>query len=53
MKNKRREISIYLAAGDYTAKFLATFEEFPPRKKAGSFTIGDAKNMIYNAMGSK
>jgi arylsulfatase len=27
---------------DVVGKFLATFEEFPPRQKAGSFTIGDA-----------
>ncbi len=42
-----------LPAGAYTAKFLATFEEFPPRQKAGSFTIGDAKDKIFSAMGSK
>ena len=44
---------LMLPAGAYTAKFLATFEEFPPRQKAGSFTIGDAKDKIYSAMGSK
>ena len=44
---------LMLPAGAYTAKFLATFEEFPPRQKAGSFTIGDARDKIYSAMGSK
>ena len=44
---------LMLPAGAYTAKFLATFEEFPPRQKAASFTIGDAKDMIYSHMGSK
>jgi arylsulfatase len=44
---------LMLPAGAYTAKFLATFEEFPPRQKAGSFTIGDAKDKIFSAMGSK
>ena len=44
---------LMLAAGDYTTKFLATFEDFPPRQKAGSFTIGDARDKIYRAMGSK
>ena len=28
--------------GDTVGEFLATFKEFPPRQKAGSFTIGDA-----------
>jgi arylsulfatase len=28
--------------GDVVGEFLATFKEFPPRQKPGSFTIGDA-----------
>ena len=28
--------------GDTVGEFLSTFKEFPPRQKAGSFTIGDA-----------
>jgi arylsulfatase len=44
---------LMLPAGAYTTRFLATFEEFRPRQKAGSFTIGDAKDMIYSHMGSK
>ena len=26
----------------YVSKFLATFQEYPPRQKAASFTIGKA-----------
>ncbi len=44
---------LLLPAADYVAKFLATFEEYPPRQKPGSFTIGDASDMILNSIGSK
>jgi arylsulfatase len=37
---------LLLPAGDYAAKFLATFQEYPPRQKAGSFSIGDATEML-------
>jgi arylsulfatase len=40
------------AAGAYVNKFLATFEEFPPSQKPGSFTIGDAKQKILDTIGS-
>jgi len=43
-------VYLFLPAGDYVEKFLATFEEFPPRQKAGSFTLGDAKEKIYSNM---
>ena len=33
-------------AGDYVARFLATFKDYPPRQKPGSFTIGDATKML-------
>ena len=39
-------------AAAYVTKFLATFEEFPPSQKPGSFTIGDAKEKILNSIGS-
>jgi len=42
-----------LPAAEYVGKFLATFEEFPPRQKPGSFTIGDAKDKIFSSIGSK
>lgn len=44
---------LLLPAADYVGNFLATFEEFPPRQKPGSFTIGDASEMILNSVGSK
>ncbi len=37
---------LLLPAGDYVAKFLATFKEYPPRQKPGSFTIGDATEAL-------
>lgn len=46
-------VFLLLPAAEYVGKFLATFEEFPPRQKPGSFTIGDAKDKIFSSMGSK
>ncbi len=43
-------IYLLLPAGEFVGEFLATFEEFPPRQKAGSFTLGDAKEKIYSNM---
>jgi arylsulfatase A-like enzyme len=40
-------------AAAYVSKFLATFEEFPPSQRPGSFTIGDAKDKILESIGSK
>ena len=40
---------VLLPAAEYIGKFLATFEEFPPRQKPGSFTIGDASAMIQSS----
>ncbi|WP_116133451.1 arylsulfatase [Tropicimonas sp. IMCC34043] len=37
---------VLLPAADYIGTFLATFQEFPPRQKPGSFTIGEAAEMI-------
>jgi arylsulfatase len=37
---------LLLPAGDYVARFLATFQEYPPRQKPGSFSIGDATEML-------
>ncbi len=31
---------------DVVGRFLATFKEYPPRQKAGSFTIGDALDSL-------
>ena len=37
---------VLLPAADYVGQFLATFQEFPPRQEPGSFTIGNAADMI-------
>jgi arylsulfatase len=37
---------VLLPAADYVGRFLATFQEFPPRQEPGSFTIGNAAEMI-------
>ncbi len=46
-------VYLLLPASAYVSDFLATFEEFPPRQKPGSFTIGDAKDKIFSQIGSK
>lgn len=46
-------VYLLLPAAGYVSEFLATFEEFPPRQKPGSFTIGDAKDKIFSQIGSK
>lgn len=46
-------VFLLLPAADYVGKFLATFEEYPPRQAPGSFTIGDAKDKILGSLGSK
>lgn len=43
---------ILLPAAEYVGQFLATFEEFPPRQKPGSFTLGDAVEAMTNPKGS-
>jgi arylsulfatase len=37
---------LLLPAGDFVARFLATFKDYPPRQKPGSFTIGDATKAL-------
>jgi arylsulfatase A-like enzyme len=37
---------LLLPAGDYAARFLSTFKDYPPRQKPGSFTIGDATKAL-------
>jgi arylsulfatase A-like enzyme len=46
-------VFLLLPAAEYVGQFLDTFEEFPPRQKPGSFTIGDAKDKIFSQIGSK
>jgi arylsulfatase len=40
---------VLVPAAAYVAKFIETFEEFPPRSKAASFSIGDAVSSIQTA----
>jgi len=46
-------VFLLLPAADYTAQFLGTFKEYPPRQKPGSFTIGDAKDKILSQVGGQ
>ena len=43
---------ILLAATGIVAQFLATFEEFPPRQKAASFTIDQVVAKLESALTS-
>ena len=43
---------IVLAATTLVAEFLATFEEFPPRQKAASFTIDQVVEKLESALTS-
>ena len=43
---------IMMSAQTIVAKFMATFKEFPPAQKPGSFTIEDAHEKIKEAGGS-
>jgi len=40
---------VLLPAAEYVSQFLATFVDFPPRQEPGSFTIGNAADMIRSA----
>ena len=40
---------LLVPAQTYVAKFLATFEEFPPRQKAASFTIDQVMEQMEDA----
>lgn len=39
-------VFLLLPAQSYVGEFLSTFKEFPPRQKAASFTIDDAKESL-------
>jgi arylsulfatase len=47
-----RRIYILGPAQRLVGDFMATFKEFPPSQKAGSFTIEQADAMMTDAMGS-
>jgi len=39
-----------MLAQDLTARFMATFKDFPPRQKAASFTIDQANDKMTAAV---
>jgi arylsulfatase len=40
-------------AQNYVANFLATFKEYPPRQKAGSFSLEKVLDQLQQNIGSK
>jgi arylsulfatase len=42
---------LLVPAQQYVGDFLATFEEYPPRQKAASFTIDDVLEKLTNSFG--
>ncbi len=42
-------VYVLVPAQEYVAKFLSTFVAFPPRQKAGSFTLDQALQSLVNA----
>lgn len=45
-------IPLVLAAQPIVARFISTFEEFPPRQKAASFTVGQVMEKIMSGINS-
>lgn len=45
-------IPLVLAAQPLVAQFISTFEEFPPRQKAASFTVDQVMEKIMNGINS-
>ena len=46
-------VFFFVPAQAYVAQFLETFKEFPPRQKAGSFSIDQAMEKLQTSHGSK
>ena len=44
---------VFVPAQQYVGTFLETFKEYPPRQKAGSFTIDQVMEKLKTAPGSK
>ncbi|MGY0393386.1 arylsulfatase [Bizionia sp. KMM 8389] len=42
-------VFLLLPASEYVGKFIATFEEYPPRMKAASFNLGDTMDALTEA----
>ncbi|MEM1185162.1 MAG: arylsulfatase [Planctomycetota bacterium] len=46
-------VYLLVPAQQYVARFLATFQEYPPRQKAASFSLDQVMETLENAGGSK
>jgi arylsulfatase len=46
-------IFLLYPAQDYVGKFIATFQEFPPRQKAGSFNLDDVMSKLREGAAGK
>ncbi len=46
-------VYLFLAAQKYAAEFLATFQEYPPRQKAASFTIDQVIEKLEAGLASR
>ena len=44
---------LLVPAQDYVGEFLATFQEFPPRQKAASFSLEQVMEKLQQGGGSK
>ena len=44
---------VFVPAQQYVGAFLETLKEYPPRQKAGSFTIDQVMEKLKTAPGSK
>ncbi|QDO92486.1 arylsulfatase [Formosa sediminum] len=42
-------VFLLLPASEYVAKFISTFEQYPPRMKAASFNLGDTMDALTEA----
>ena len=45
------DLFLLVPAQQYVGRFLATFKEFPPRQKAGSFSIDQVLEAIARGQG--
>jgi len=46
-------VYMFVPAQSYVAEFLATFQEYPPRQRAASFSLDQVMEKLLTAGGSK
>jgi hypothetical protein len=44
---------VFVPAQSFVAKFMATFKDYPPRQKPGSFSVGDALSQLQAGVQGK